>query len=66
MLEVTKVCIDTRFKTPESKSHSYFIIKLPNTNKTLDDAIAYVNDMVNTIENIGVYHRTTTNIMAVF
>jgi hypothetical protein len=46
MLEVTKIYIDTRFKTPESKSDSDFTIELPKTINIPDDTLAYINDIV--------------------
>ena len=46
MLDIKKVYIDTRFKTPDSKSDSDFFIELPRSLNVPEDTICYVTDIV--------------------
>ena len=46
MLDIKKVYIDTRFKTPDSKSDSDFFIELPRSLNVPEDTICCVTDIV--------------------
>ena len=46
MLDIKKVYIDTRFKTPDSKSDSDFFIELPRSLNVPEDCICYLTDIV--------------------
>ena len=46
MLSVHQIYIYSRFKTSDSKPHSYFTIELPRTLNTPDATLAYINDTV--------------------
>ena len=46
MLYIKKVYIDTRFKTPDSKSDSDFFIELPRSLNVPEDTICYITDIV--------------------
>ena len=46
MLDIKKVYIDTRFKTPDSKSDSDFFIELPRSLNVPEDTICYLTDIV--------------------
>ena len=72
MLDIKKVYIDTRFKTPDSKSDSDFFIELPRSLNVPEDTICYVTDIVipvswltidtrnNTLYLYFMYHNGTT------
>ena len=45
MPDCNKIYIDTRFKTTDSKSDSYFTIELPQSSHIPEDTICYVNYM---------------------
>ena len=46
MLDIKKVYVDTRFKTPDSKSDSDFFIELPRSLNIPDNVICYLTDVV--------------------
>jgi hypothetical protein len=46
MLDCKKIYIDTRFKTPDSKSDSDFFVELPNTVNIPDNCVCYIDDVV--------------------
>ena len=46
MLDIKKVYIDTRFKTPDSKSDSDLFIELPRSLNVPEDTIGYRTDIV--------------------
>ena len=55
-LQIRKICIDSRFKTPGSKSSSDFYIDLPETISIPNDTVCFVDNVVipnswKTIEN---------------
>jgi hypothetical protein len=58
MLEVTKIYIDTRFKTAYSKSDSDFTIELPKTVIIPDATIAYIKDIVLPVSWTTIDERT--------
>ena len=45
-LEIKKVYIDARYRAPDSKSDSDFIIDLPRQFNVPDDVVAYIDDIV--------------------
>ena len=46
MLDIKKVYVDARFKTPDSKSDSDFFIELPRSLNVPNDCICYITDVV--------------------
>jgi hypothetical protein len=46
MLDIKKVYVDTRFKTPDSKSDSDLFIELPRSLNVPDNVICYITDVV--------------------
>ena len=45
MLPIKKIYVDTRLKTPDSRSHSDFHIDLPTTMRMPDDTGFYIDDV---------------------
>jgi len=58
-LEIKKVYIDTRYKSPDSKSDSDFIIDLPRQFNVPDDVVAYIDDIVLPVswETINIHNQ---------
>jgi hypothetical protein len=46
MLECKKIYIDTRFKTPESRSDADFFVELPSTVNIPENCVCYIDDIV--------------------
>jgi hypothetical protein len=46
MLDCKQIYIDTRFKTPDSKSDSDFFVELPSTVNIPDNCVCYIDDIV--------------------
>ena len=46
MLRTRKIYVDTRYKSPDSKSNSDFIIDLPYTVEIPDNSLCFLNDFV--------------------
>ena len=44
--EIKKIYVDTRFKTSDSKSDTYFSVELPRSFNVLDNVVAYIDDIV--------------------
>ena len=60
MLYIKKVYIDTRFKTPDSKSDSDFFIELPRSLNVPENTICYITDIVIPVSWLTIDSRNNT------